>query len=376
MLIGLLCGGGAGLLLACVAYVLNRANSKLLDAESKRKIPLSLSVVIASKNEELVIEKTIRNVLSPTACPPHVVIVDESTDATSLILKNLSDEFSNLTVLSNEEGPGKPAALNTALKYVDTDIVLFLDADGRFNGPAIAQYLKVFDRPDVDAVFANFTSYNARRNLAVMVQDILFSFAKCFLFSGIFVRPLIMNSGLFVRTRILREVGKFAPNTLVNDYDLRGRMGKKGYRIRFVLGPKCKIQYALSIRDFFHQQCRWFTGWIRTFYEGIARRQWGLIPALGGLILLVFFPYFALLLSYFLSSLVPVVMVVGIIMTAYSATCLSYLIYDVRNLKEAIFNLIFGALLVYFLFQAALLVSFLKAMQRRQTWYKASREPA
>jgi cellulose synthase/poly-beta-1,6-N-acetylglucosamine synthase-like glycosyltransferase len=373
-MIGLLCGGVVGLLLACVAYVLNMANSRLIYEQSERKGPPSLSVVIASRNEELVIEKTIRNALSHAACPTRVLVVDESTDATPSILKRLACEFPNLTVLSNEEGRGKPAALNTALKHVDTDVVLFLDADGRFDASSIAQYLKVFARTDVDAIFADFASYNARRTFAVVVQDILFSFAKCFLYSGIFVRPLIMNSGFFVRTEILREVGKFAPDTLVDDYDLRGRMGAKGYKIRFVLGPKCRIQYALSMSDFFHQQCRWFTGWIRTSYEGIARGQWRLVPALGGLVLLVFFPYFALLLSYLLSSPVPLVALLSVIMTAYSATCLSYLIYDARSLREATLNLVFGAFLIYFLFQVALLISFFKALHRRQTWYKASRE--
>lgn len=369
------CGLVAGFVLAFLGYLRNISSSRVLKADSKKCHGSNVAIVMATRNEEQVIEHTIRTLLSAAPGSLRVIVVDESADATFSVLKKLSTHFPNLVVLRHEGPPGKPTALNIGLDHVTEDIVLFLDADARFHWTSIEPYVRAFRDPKVAAVFANFVSYNAKRTLAVVLHDVYFSFAKAFIFSGLFSRPTFMNSGFFIRREVLDGVGKFDPETIVDDFDLCLRMGKKGYKARFVHGPKCEIQYAFRLKEMFRQHCRWNTGWIRKLFELMGKGRYEPMLGLGGVGTLVFFPYIALLFGYglhlpvFLYTVIPVFLSI-----AYAATLFSYLFYDVRNWREAIFNACLGIFIVYVLLQLTIAVSFIKAFWSRHTWYKVTRE--
>lgn len=371
------CGLVAGFVLAFLGYLRNISSSRVLKADSKKCHGSNVAVVMATRNEESVIENTIRTLLREAPASLRVLVVDESTDATFSILKKLSMEFLNLLVLRNEDVHGKPTALNIALDHVTEDIVLFLDADARVDWSFIEQYLKAFSNSKVNAVFADFASYNKERTLAVMFQDVYFSFAKAFVFSGLFSKPIFMNSGFFVRREVFDIVGKFDPKTIVDDFDLRLRMGEKNFVARFIRGPKCGIQYTFHIKDMLNQHCRWFTGWIRKIFEQIGKGRYSYVLVLGGIVMLVFFPYIVLLLAYvlrfpfFLNTVLPLFLSV-----AYSASLSAYLFYEVKNWREAFVNAFLGMFVVYVLLQITIVISFIKAFRRRQAWYKVRRERA
>ena len=366
-----------GFLLGCVACCKNMFSSRALKIEPNPQEECSIAAVIATKNEEEVIENTIRTLLSDAPPSLRAIVVDKSDDSTPAILERLSTEFQNLVLLRHEGPPGKPAALNIALEHVTEDVVLFLDADARLSWESITQYMRAFCRPKIQAVFANFSCYNTKRTLAVVLHDVYFSFAKAFVFSGLFSKPVFMTSGFFVRREVLNTVGRFDTNTIVDDFDLYLRMGNAGVQARFLHGPKCKIQYAFRMKEMLKQHCRWDTGWIRHLYEQICRGRIQYVPVLGAVGLLVFFPYLILILTFVLHSpfFLTVVLPVSIA-AAYGAALCAYLFYDAHNVKEAIFNILLGMFLVFVLFQLTIVISSIKAFRKRQSWYKATRERA
>ena len=366
-----------GFLLGCVACWKNVFASRVLKKEPNQQGECSIAVVIATKNEEDVIENTIRTLLGDAPPSLRTIVVDKSEDSTPAILERLSTEFHNLVVMRHEGPPGKPAALNIALEHVAEDVVLFLDADARLSWDSIAQYMRAFRNSKIHAVFANFTCYNTRRTLAVILHDVYFSFAKAFVFSGLFSKPVFMTSGFFVRREVLDTVGRFDTNTIVDDFDLYLRMGKAGIMAKFLHGPKCEIQYAFRMREMLKQHCRWDTGWIRHLYEQIRRGRIQFIPVLGAVGLLVFFPYLILILTFALHSPFFVTVVLpASIAAAYGAALCAYLFYDVHNVREAVFNILLGMFLVFILFQLTIVISSIKAFRKRQSWYKATRERA
>jgi cellulose synthase/poly-beta-1,6-N-acetylglucosamine synthase-like glycosyltransferase len=371
----ILYGSIAGFLLTCAGYIRNKIVSRSLKKASNDGHRYRVAVVIAAKDEEAIIRNTIHRLLCDVSDDLSIFVVDDgSTDATLCILNELAEESSRLIVRSNEGPPGKPAALNTALKYVTEDIVLFLDADAYFDKYAIERYLRAFADPSIDAIFADFGPSNKRRTLAVMLHDLVASFEKAFLCSGLFTKPIFGNCGLFVRRSVLETVGAFDPGAIVEDYNLRLRMAEEGYKTRFILGPKCKIQYAFRMKDLFYQYARWYTGAIRELFGRFRQRRWSAVLVLAALGLLIFFPYWALLVGFTISVRFMLIALPLFFSAFYAAALSSYLFYEVKSWKETLFHLTLGLPVAILLFHIVMAVSFFRAFRRTQKWYKVVRE--
>ncbi|WP_369397266.1 glycosyltransferase family 2 protein [Syntrophomonas palmitatica] len=84
----------------------------------------SITVVIPAYNEEARIAATIRAVQTIPGVEQLFVINDGSTDDTSLIARQ-----EGAAVIDLYPNRGKGGAMNASLDRIDSDIVVFLDAD-------------------------------------------------------------------------------------------------------------------------------------------------------------------------------------------------------------------------------------------------------
>lgn len=84
----------------------------------------SITVVIPAYNEEAIIGETIQAVKELEVITKIIVVNDGSTDKTAEIVKELDIELIDL-----KTNQGKGGAMNSSLPYINTDIVVFLDAD-------------------------------------------------------------------------------------------------------------------------------------------------------------------------------------------------------------------------------------------------------
>src|SRR3989338_4937409 len=91
----------------------------------KAKLP-SVSVIIATKNEESVIEETLKRIRNSDYPEDklEIIVVDSSTDSTAEIAKKYGAR-----VVKDRNGKGKPAALNLAIHKEKGELLYFLDAD-------------------------------------------------------------------------------------------------------------------------------------------------------------------------------------------------------------------------------------------------------
>lgn len=372
-LLSLLCGLGAGVTLAFLG--LWRNFRTLREALAHTAPPGKLSVIIATRNEEAVIENTMRS-LAKAAPEAEIIVVDGSTDRTPEILARLKEELPQLIVLQDHYRKGKPAALNYALKQATGDIVLFLDADARISAEAIRFYTALAAHPKNPVIFADCTSYNSRRSLTVVIQELFFSLVRAFVYSGLFWRPVFTTCGLFVRREVLTKAGEFDPNTLVDDFDLGTRLAEIRVFAKFVRGPYCFIQYAPAIPDLFRQFLRWFTGGIREMIEEIRHGHLNYLFLMLVLAMLIYLPWLLILvdLAWGTWLLVPYVLP-GFIAALYSAVLLSYY-FDGPAWHEAIVNTLIGPVFIQLWIQLLVLISFVQAFTKNQTWHKARRERA
>lgn len=85
----------------------------------------NVSVVIPAFNEEKSIEHVISVVKSISSINQIIVVDDGSTDNTYDIVSRIP----GVLLLKHKRNKGKGSAMNTGLKRVDNDVILFLDAD-------------------------------------------------------------------------------------------------------------------------------------------------------------------------------------------------------------------------------------------------------
>ena len=101
----------------------------LLEGERIEKKP-KISVVIPARNEEDVIERSVRSLLNQTAKPYEIIVVnDGSTDATRGIVEKLGKEDGRVKLINFDRGHSAAFARNRGAEAARGDVVYFQDSD-------------------------------------------------------------------------------------------------------------------------------------------------------------------------------------------------------------------------------------------------------
>ncbi|TWI96341.1 cellulose synthase/poly-beta-1,6-N-acetylglucosamine synthase-like glycosyltransferase [Mucilaginibacter frigoritolerans] len=109
------------------------------------------TLIVAAYNEESFIEDKIQNSLQlnyPAEKFRLIFITDGSTDKTPDIIR----EFPQITLLHQSQRGGKIAAVHRAMKFVNTEIVVFTDANTFLNKDAIINICRHYADSTVGAV--------------------------------------------------------------------------------------------------------------------------------------------------------------------------------------------------------------------------------
>jgi len=110
-----------------------------------------VTLVVAAYNEADCIEQKLKNSLDldyPADKFRWIFVTDGSTDATTDIIRR----YPEIMLLHQTERKGKVAAINRAMKYVETPYVIFSDANSLINRTAVREILKHYADPMVAAV--------------------------------------------------------------------------------------------------------------------------------------------------------------------------------------------------------------------------------
>ncbi len=135
-----------------VLSVLPSTKSSTVEVSEPEQRP-SVTMIIAAFNEESFIRAKIENALAveyPETSYKVIVVSDGSDDSTNAIAREFKDE--RLTFLALPERGGKANALNQALKIVDTEFVVFTDANVFLESDAVSKLTGMLSDPKVGAV--------------------------------------------------------------------------------------------------------------------------------------------------------------------------------------------------------------------------------
>jgi cellulose synthase/poly-beta-1,6-N-acetylglucosamine synthase-like glycosyltransferase len=141
---------GYGILIYLLVKIKRLFSSRVITGKASEFEP-ETTLVVAAYNEAGFIEQKILNSLEldyPSGKLRWIFITDGSSDATP----ELIHKYDKILLLHHPERKGKVAALNRAIKYVETPYTIFCDANTLLNKSAVREIMKHYADPRVGGV--------------------------------------------------------------------------------------------------------------------------------------------------------------------------------------------------------------------------------
>ena len=199
-----------------------------------------VTLLICAYNEEDVIAEKMKNTLAINYPKDKFKIVwatDGSNDRTNELLA----QYKEVTVLFRPERKGKTAALNRAIEFIKTPIVIFTDANTYINSEAVREIATCFEEKKVGCVAGE-------KRIEVRSEDGIAAGGEGFYWKyesalkrwdGELYSAMGAAGELFaIRTELFE---KMSEDTLLDDFILSLRIVQRGYKIAY-----CDKAYAIE----------------------------------------------------------------------------------------------------------------------------------
>ncbi len=189
-------------------------------------------MLIAAYNEADIIEQKIKNTfdIDYQINKLHFLFVtDGSNDTTPDIIK----KYPNITLLHQPERQGKIAAVQRALPFVRTPILIFSDANTFLNQNAIQNLVRHFAYENVGAVAGEKRVWSAEKDKANAAGEGLYWKYESWLKQLDAELGTVVGAAgeLFaVRTELFENVPS---DTIIEDFYLTLRIAQKGYHVAY-----------------------------------------------------------------------------------------------------------------------------------------------
>ncbi|TSA30214.1 MAG: glycosyltransferase [Verrucomicrobiaceae bacterium] len=227
-----------------------------------------VSVLIPAFNEEKVIAKTIGSILaSDYSGKMEVIVVDDgSSDRTGEAVSATGDPRVRLITQPNQ---GKAHALQNGVNSTENEILVFVDADTRFEKDAIRHLVAAFHDPAIGAVSGHARVGNLRTFLA-RCQDLEYvsgfnldrrAYAA---WNCITVAPGAISA---IRRSAILAAGGFSYETLAEDTDLTLAIHKAGYRIEYQPKAIAHTEAPETFSTLAKQRFRWAYGTLQCTWK-------------------------------------------------------------------------------------------------------------
>ncbi len=177
--------------------------------------PASISVIIPTLNEALVIEQSLERLMAAGDALETIVVDNGSTDDTVLLASRWARTITR--------SPGRGPALDAGAAAARGNVLLFLHADtippvGAFE--AVSAALE-----DPGAVGGSFSvSFDEGGWQSRLVEVLYLLFARMGLFYG--------DSAIFVRRSVFDAIGGFEPLPIMEDFDFCLKLRRRGRTVR------------------------------------------------------------------------------------------------------------------------------------------------
>ncbi len=226
-------------------------------------------VVVPAYNEEQVIDASL-TAMAEIIGKEHIFVVsDGSSDRTAELARLHTDN-----VLELPENMGKAKALDQLIRAFNLvaryEYILFSDADSRL-APNFLEEVKKYVASDAACIVGTVASdrrglVSAYRTYEYGMSHRVYKRAQ----STMQVITVAPGSSSLYRSDVLRELD-FTNHTLTEDFDLTLQIHRYGLgRVVYAPGAKVITQDPPTIKDYWKQVMRWYTGfWQNVFMHRI-----------------------------------------------------------------------------------------------------------
>jgi hyaluronan synthase len=236
----------------------------------------TVSVVVACKNEEASIRRTIECIYRseyPRDRLEVVAVDDGSTDGTLEEMQRAAAEHPSLVLISFERNRGKRHAMAEGARRARGDVLVYVDSDSFLRPNAILKLASAFSRPDVAAVCGHADVQNARTNLLTRMQEVRYfvAFRVVKAAESIFSAVTCCSGCLaaYRRSAVMEILEPWleqrflgVPATFGDDRSLTRFMLRR-HRVIYHSEAVCTTIVPDAWPVFFRQQLRWKKSWVR-----------------------------------------------------------------------------------------------------------------
>ncbi len=341
-------------------------------------------LLVVAYNEEEFAEKKIRNTLSlnyPKKLLHKIWITDGSTDKTPSIVKNYSD----ITLLHRSERKGKTAAINRALKYVNSPIVIFSDANTILSPNSISEIVKLFINPSVGCVAGEKKILKKDKDNAVNSGEGLYWMYESILkkTESNFYSTIGAAGELFaIRTELFNTIKE---DTILDDFEISLQVVLNGYKIKYAPKAYAIENASINIKEELKRKTRIAAG----SYQTLFRLKKLLNPFKNPILWFMYVSHKVLRWTIIPFSL-PLIFVLNVLIFSKCTSCINFfsilfycqilfyllvLIGYFFQSKKIKYNFIYAP--YYFVvMNLSLIIGFFKYINKTQTvlWEKSKRE--
>jgi cellulose synthase/poly-beta-1,6-N-acetylglucosamine synthase-like glycosyltransferase len=228
----------------------------LLKFRKKRVIPSrpdyqpDVTLVVPAYNEKAFLEEKAANSLAQTYPKLRVLFVTEgSDDGSTEWIEGRFAGNDRVRILGGTIRRGKVEAINEAMKYVDTPLVIFTDANTTLNANAVAEIVRQFSDPGVGAVAGEKRIQTHDSEAAAGAGEGLYWKYESFLKKlDTELYSVVGAAGeLFaIRTELYAHVEK---DTLLDDFMISLRIAAAGHRVVYAPEAYAIERPSFSIGD-------------------------------------------------------------------------------------------------------------------------------
>jgi len=253
------------LFLFFLIYIKNRKNFFSVPELTQN---YSLSIIIPCYNEEKNIGGTIESVVNSNykGLKKIIVVDDCSTDNSYKIIKKYAKKYKKVMAVKTPKNTGKASgAKNYGAKFVDTELIGFVDADSYPQKDAIKKMIGFFDNKNVASVTSSIF-VKKEENFIEKLQSIeyrIIAFTRKLL--G-FVGAIYVTPGplAIYRNKAFDDVERFDENNLTEDIEITWHFLSPGYEIEMSIPSTVYTIVPRTLSGWIRQRIRWNIGGIQT----------------------------------------------------------------------------------------------------------------
>ncbi len=222
-----------------------------------------VTILIAAYNEKDTIEAKMKNTEQidyPKDKLKIVWVTDGSNDGSPEMLR----KYSNVTVHHQDTREGKTAALNRAMKFINTPFTVFCDANTILHPEAIKHLISGFSNPKIGCVAGEKRiQKKSTESAAGSGEGAYWKYESLIkkLESDFYSVLSAVGELYAIRTSLYEDVDK---DIIVDDFFISMNIARKGYRIKYSPKASAIESPSASIREELKRKVRIASGGIQT----------------------------------------------------------------------------------------------------------------